>query len=174
MYSLGCLLYAAVTGAPPFDDDAPMMVIHQQMDELPAPLQDQNAKLSDGFCNIVMRLLEKDPNDRFESRDAILEAFADPSAVGANPLPDEKPPGSGEAEINAFRDDELNPATVKPPEPLIELAPSAREPVSDPAPAPASNPGTEPAAAAPRDALQVAIVVLLVIVAVLLAANLVK
>lgn len=69
IYSLGCVMYEALTGAPPFVHDSAIKVLLMQLSEPPQPL---NVKVPDvefplELETIVMRCLEKDPNARYQN-----------------------------------------------------------------------------------------------------------
>jgi serine/threonine-protein kinase len=65
IYSLGVTLYHMVTGSPPFvgTDEQDTMARHVE-DEVPWP-QDVVAELSEGICQVISRMLAKDPGDRY-------------------------------------------------------------------------------------------------------------
>jgi serine/threonine-protein kinase len=75
MYSLGCLLYEALTGCVPFADAAPLLVMQQQLDHPHRPLQEAQPQASEQAAAIVDRLLAKSPDDRFVSWDALIAAL---------------------------------------------------------------------------------------------------
>jgi YVTN family beta-propeller protein len=66
VYSLGCLLHECLTGRPPFsrDSDAAVLFAHLQTDP-PAP---------PGLGKVLPRALAKDPDERFQSCGAFVEA----------------------------------------------------------------------------------------------------
>ncbi|GAA2505259.1 serine/threonine-protein kinase [Streptomyces longisporus] len=64
LYSLGCLLYHAVTGRPPFHDHNQWSVVLKHKQETPTP-PSRNAKgLPPALEGLIMSLLEKCPEDR--------------------------------------------------------------------------------------------------------------
>ncbi len=72
LYALGCTLFAAIAGQPPFQSDDPLTLIHQQLAE-PAP--DLRRLLPDtpaALAAVVARLLEKSPDDRYQSAQGLL------------------------------------------------------------------------------------------------------
>lgn len=78
-YALGGVLYETLVGAPPFLDEELMPLLLNQMTAIPTPPSDQRAEVPANVDEIVRRLLEKDPADRFaSSRDvrlALLQAW---------------------------------------------------------------------------------------------------
>lgn len=68
IYSLGCVMYEMLTGAPPLIGENAVETIYKHLQEQPIPLskaqQMGNANLSK-LEGVVMRCLEKDPDKRF-------------------------------------------------------------------------------------------------------------
>lgn len=97
IYSLGCVMYEALTGAPPFVHDSAIKVLLMQLSEMPQPL---NVKVPDvdfpiELETIVMRCLEKDPNTRYQNAaelGADLWTFA---ATGQRGIIPENVPSAG-------------------------------------------------------------------------------
>ena len=64
LYSLGCTLYFALAGKPPFDGgDAVNKVFKHRMEE-PPPLEGINPDIPPAFAAFVRRLMAKDPSQR--------------------------------------------------------------------------------------------------------------
>ncbi|MFD9222685.1 protein kinase [Streptomyces sp. NPDC060064] len=89
LYSLGCVLYELLTGAPPFTDASPFMLYHRHANDPVPPLADRRPGVPNGLRTLVERLLEKKPEDRPASAEevaALLAAWAPrPAPVGATP-----------------------------------------------------------------------------------------
>jgi serine/threonine protein kinase len=88
LYSLGCTLYYALTGQPPFPGGDAMSKIRRHRKEMPVALQELNPLIPAAFAAIVHPLLAKSPDDRPASAAVLrqqLMAWADPlpPAVGA-------------------------------------------------------------------------------------------
>ncbi len=67
LYSLGVLLYEMVTGELPFDADTPIGIAMKHVNGTPPPPKEINPEVPAGLNAIVVRLLQKDPNDRYGS-----------------------------------------------------------------------------------------------------------
>ncbi|MEV6304606.1 AAA family ATPase [Actinoplanes sp. NPDC051861] len=71
LYSLGATLYALATGEPPFPGDDPLEVIRDTLVRSPAVPTELNPRLQHAVGEIIMRLLEKDPDRRYQSAEAL-------------------------------------------------------------------------------------------------------
>ncbi len=67
LYSLGATFYEILTGNPPFVSDDPMEFIHSHIAKTPIPPVKFNEDIPDVVSAIVMKLLSKDPEDRYQS-----------------------------------------------------------------------------------------------------------
>ena len=75
LYSLGAVAYQMLTGEPPFTGGNTPSIMMRQVTELPVPLRRRRADVPDDLERIVMRLLEKDPANRFQSGQAVVAAL---------------------------------------------------------------------------------------------------
>ncbi|MDP9176265.1 MAG: serine/threonine-protein kinase, partial [Gemmatimonadota bacterium] len=75
LYSLGCVLYELLTGAPPFIGATPFVVLAKHLTEPPRPLKDHDVAISSAMEAIVMQLLEKNPKDRPASAVEVARAL---------------------------------------------------------------------------------------------------
>jgi eukaryotic-like serine/threonine-protein kinase len=75
LYSLGCILYQMLVGRPPFvADGAGEIIALQLFGEVEAP--SRLAQVTPGMEWLVLRLLEKEPADRFDSAAALATALS--------------------------------------------------------------------------------------------------
>ncbi|WP_007507186.1 diguanylate cyclase [Pseudofrankia saprophytica] len=72
LYALGATLYELATGAPPFGAGDPVQVIHDHLTRVPAPPSAVNPAVPAGLSAIIMHLLEKEPDDRYQSADGLV------------------------------------------------------------------------------------------------------
>lgn len=64
LYAIGIVGYEMLLGSPPFFGRTPQGILAAQLTELPAPLAARRYDIPAALADIVMRCLEKDPNDR--------------------------------------------------------------------------------------------------------------
>ena len=66
IYSLGCVMYEAVTGKPPFQGDSVYHIIHKQITEAPPPFPELLRKTKSGrrLEAVILKALDKSPSDR--------------------------------------------------------------------------------------------------------------
>ncbi len=95
LYSIGVILYEALTGRVPFEADSAVAVAMKQVSQVPQRPSSINHLVSPALDAAVMRALEKEPGERFQSADAFIAALdaamKDPGAGGGTaafaPLP---------------------------------------------------------------------------------------
>jgi serine/threonine protein kinase len=86
LYSLGCALYFALSGTPPFPGGTSKDKIRRQRMIEPAPLSDMNSAIPRKLARVVMTLMAKTPGDRPPSAAAareLLLPFATQSKTAA-------------------------------------------------------------------------------------------
>ncbi len=79
LYSLGLVLYEMLTGAHPFRADTPMGMLMQQLSTLPAPPESICA-VPPALSALVLKALQKDPRDRFQSAAEMFTALRNPQS----------------------------------------------------------------------------------------------
>lgn len=75
IYSLGCVMYEALTGSPPFFGNTSLDTMLMHMNQAPLPLSQASlgTKFDPRIETIVMHALEKDPGDRYQSMDELKD-----------------------------------------------------------------------------------------------------
>lgn len=75
LYALGCVFYELLTGRPPFVSDTPAATLHMHL-KSPAPRVSQSAlDCPAALDQIVARLMEKAPADRFDTAESVAQAL---------------------------------------------------------------------------------------------------
>jgi eukaryotic-like serine/threonine-protein kinase len=65
LYSLGAVLYEMLTGEPPYDAENPISIAMKHVDGFLRPPQEVDPSISEGMNAITVRLLAKDPEERY-------------------------------------------------------------------------------------------------------------
>jgi tRNA A-37 threonylcarbamoyl transferase component Bud32/cytoskeletal protein RodZ len=65
LYSLGVVLYEMLTGEPPYDAENPISIAMKHVDGRLRPPQEVDPSISEGMNAITVRLLAKDPEERY-------------------------------------------------------------------------------------------------------------
>jgi serine/threonine-protein kinase len=73
LYSLGCVLYALVTGAPPFAGDSPVAVAARHLTEPPIPPSHHDPRVGPELQAVILTALAKAPADRYQSAAAMAQ-----------------------------------------------------------------------------------------------------
>jgi tRNA A-37 threonylcarbamoyl transferase component Bud32 len=93
-YALGVLLYQMSTGELPYDAETPMGVaIKHATDPLPRP-RAVNPNLPDAVEAVIIKTLEKEPENRYESVEAFNDAFQDALIASIDPITGQLRPGA--------------------------------------------------------------------------------
>jgi signal transduction histidine kinase len=72
LYALGATLYALATGEPPFGSGDPLRLTHAHLARVPVPPADVNPAVPGPLSAMVMHLLEKEPDHRYQSADGVV------------------------------------------------------------------------------------------------------
>jgi serine/threonine protein kinase/class 3 adenylate cyclase len=72
VYAIGIMLFEMLTGDVPFRSDDPMKTAAMQCFDPPPDLQKRNRDISDRTCQLVTRMLAKNPSDRFADATQLL------------------------------------------------------------------------------------------------------
>jgi serine/threonine-protein kinase len=97
VYSLACLLYQCLTGAPPFPDENPLALMQAHLTREPPRLTERRPELSPAFGHVIATGMAKEPGERHQTagalaaaaRHALAQAPARPPTV---PVPQAPPP----------------------------------------------------------------------------------
>jgi serine/threonine-protein kinase len=81
IYALGITLYQMLTGHLPFDNDNDFDVMNSQVTLAPPPLKRMHPYAPDQYQNVVLKALEKDPNNRFQTVEEFGSALEHPERV---------------------------------------------------------------------------------------------
>ncbi len=73
LYSLGVVMYEMLTGRVPFDADTPVSVALKHMQEKPVEPMKLNPTIPYAVNKIIMKAMEKDPNERYQSATEMLK-----------------------------------------------------------------------------------------------------
>jgi eukaryotic-like serine/threonine-protein kinase len=112
LYAIGVILYEALAGRVPFEADSAVAIAMKQVSHTPQRPSSINPAVSPALDAVVMRALEKDPGQRFQSAEAFIaaldSALRNPAAEGGGtaafaPLP---PPVAGPEAAAAATDPE--------------------------------------------------------------------
>ena len=77
IYSLGVVMYEAATGRVPFDGDDAVTVALKQVTEQPVPPSQVNPAVDPTLESIILKCMEKDPANRYQTADELYRALRD-------------------------------------------------------------------------------------------------
>jgi serine/threonine protein kinase len=89
LYALGASAYRMLSGRTLFTGESQSEIMAKHVNDEPKPLKQVAPWVPRRLCNIVMNLVEKDPDDRFQSAGEFLDALHGLSAEGASARPTE-------------------------------------------------------------------------------------
>ena len=72
-YSLGITFYYLLSGMVPFDEASPMGMVHSHIAKNPPSLSSLGSNIPAAVSNIVMKLLNKNPEDRYQSSNGLIK-----------------------------------------------------------------------------------------------------
>jgi predicted ATPase/signal transduction histidine kinase/FixJ family two-component response regulator/tRNA A-37 threonylcarbamoyl transferase component Bud32 len=70
-YSLGVTFYEMLAGQLPFNASEPMELVHSHIAKIPLPLHQLNPEIPEAVSSIVMKLLAKNAEDRYQSAEGL-------------------------------------------------------------------------------------------------------
>ncbi|MEZ6187751.1 MAG: serine/threonine-protein kinase [Planctomycetota bacterium] len=77
IYSLAATLYAGLTGRPPFDGGAPLVVMQQVATDPPRDPRELNPRANPALSKLVVQCLAKVPSERGHDAESLREALRD-------------------------------------------------------------------------------------------------
>ncbi|WP_339734304.1 protein kinase [uncultured Gimesia sp.] len=130
LFSLGAVLYAMCTGRSPFRASNLVAVVRRVCDDTPRPIQDVNEEIPVWLIEIVDCLLEKRPENRFQTASEVADLLGAHLAIvqqpGAVPKMDGKPSRPSRQETTSHTT-EVSSAEVAP---AVETDPRVFMPVA--------------------------------------------
>ncbi|HVX39151.1 MAG TPA: protein kinase [Gemmatimonadaceae bacterium] len=85
LYALGTVAYQMLTGEPPFTGGSTPAIMVKHVTETPVPLRRKRADVPEDLERIIMRLLAKEPGQRFANGGALVDAL---DGAPVTPLPE--------------------------------------------------------------------------------------
>jgi len=85
LYALGAVLYELATGAPPFGSGDPLRLVHAHLARVPQPLAEVNPAVPAPLSAIILHLLEKEPDRRYQSAEGLVYDLEGVRRVPAGP-----------------------------------------------------------------------------------------
>ncbi|HEX3151626.1 MAG TPA: protein kinase [Gemmataceae bacterium] len=148
IYSLGCVLYHALTGQPPFPDKSVLNQVMRHATEPPRALAEFLSEVPDGLQNVMNWMLAKDPAQRYATPEKAAQAL---NLFLRNSPPSRTAPQATPAYMKWLEEStEIDTSKPAPTNiPVGRLEPSTRKPGTAPAPALAVPVPTRPARPAP-------------------------
>ncbi|MGQ0643691.1 MAG: serine/threonine-protein kinase, partial [Gemmatimonadaceae bacterium] len=83
IYSFGAMAYELLTGRPPFTGTAPAKIVSAHFSEIPRPVAELRGDTPPILAALVMRCLEKEPNNRPQSASDIVRVLETVTSSGA-------------------------------------------------------------------------------------------
>jgi eukaryotic-like serine/threonine-protein kinase len=84
VYALGCLLYAMLTGSPPFTGEVSAVILHEQINRPPRPPSEVRSGIPPGLDALVLGMLAKSPDVRPQTAGEVRDRLLEPLEVAAS------------------------------------------------------------------------------------------
>lgn len=88
LYSLGAVMYEMATGRVPFDADNSVGIAVMHIQDIPKPAKDLTPNLSNHLNHIIMKLLEKEPANRYLNASDLIASLENTSQSPINKVSD--------------------------------------------------------------------------------------
>ncbi|QBD78230.1 serine/threonine protein kinase [Ktedonosporobacter rubrisoli] len=75
IYSLGIILYQMLTGRVPFMAESPVAISLKHIQTQPTPPRQLNNEIPQSIEDVILKALEKDPDDRYQQAQALSAAY---------------------------------------------------------------------------------------------------
>jgi predicted ATPase/signal transduction histidine kinase len=72
LYALGAVLYELATGTPPFGSGDPLRLVRDHLARLPTPPAQVNPAVPAPLSEVIMHMLDKEPDSRYQTADGVL------------------------------------------------------------------------------------------------------
>jgi len=86
LYALGATLYELATGDPPFGTGDPLRLAHDHLARVPAPPAKVNPAVPESLSEIILHLLEKEPDHRYQTADGLVHDLEQMRDARAGPV----------------------------------------------------------------------------------------
>ena len=86
LYSLGAVMYEMATGRVPFDADNSVGIAVMHIQDKARPAKELNSDLSDHLNFIIMKLLEKEPGNRFLNATELIDSLENQNSVNTQAI----------------------------------------------------------------------------------------
>ena len=106
IYSLGIVLYEMLTGKPPFAADSPVALAYMHVRDTPTPVEQVNSEVPLALAKVVMKAIEKKPEDRFATAQDFGNALSAARTPEAETAAAGQEGGEGEGEGEGGKEDE--------------------------------------------------------------------
>ncbi|MEZ5366753.1 MAG: serine/threonine-protein kinase [Bryobacterales bacterium] len=139
LYGLGVILYRMATGRLPFEGKNPAQIWQQHLHEAPTPPQEIEPSLPDPLNHIVVTLLAKNPDERYDSAARLVRHLRTLGLEGVaatlEPI--------DQLDLDKLRTQEIRTRELSP-RSVVETGPMTTTTESKPAPPPPPTPAPDP------------------------------
>ncbi|MCH7512264.1 MAG: protein kinase, partial [Chloroflexi bacterium] len=105
IYSFGVTCYHMLAGQPPFHGETAMSVAVQHVNNEPQPLRERRSDLPPALCQLVHKMMAKEPDDRYPNAQTVLEDLRKIAKALQ-----EQPDGAADLSLSQFGMPTISPA----------------------------------------------------------------